>query len=206
MEYRSSYRGRAPLARSRAQRSPRVAVCWWRLRSVEARSILGWKESELFILSLGCTEEILDIPTAAGYKDLLLKSTELFMRGQSRASAGTAKLLCEHTEAVPRYFRYQPAVPVGKFALDRVEMIDRLRGLGVTCAREALPALQQHFLDEPALGPTVCSHRKDRTTMELVARIRPIRPFTKARCLQAGSTSQAKGLCCARRLGVSGDR
>lgn len=117
--------------------------------AVEARSVLGWKEDELFLLSLGCTEETLDIPTAAGYKDLLLKSTELFMRGQSRASAGTAKLLSEHSEAAPRYFRYQPIVPVGKFALDRVEMIDRLRGLGASCAREALPVLEQHFLDEP---------------------------------------------------------
>jgi hypothetical protein len=76
----------------------------------------------------------------------LQKSTELFMRGQSRASAGTAKLLCGHTDAAPRYFRYQPVVPTGKFALDSVEMIDRLRGLGASCARDALPALEACFL------------------------------------------------------------
>lgn len=118
--------------------------------AVEARSVLGWKDDELFVLSLGCTEEIFDVPASAGYKDLLLKSTELFMRGQSRASAGTAKLLCGHTDAAPRYFRYQPVVPAGKFALDSVEMIDRLRGLGATCAREALPVLEEHFLTAPA--------------------------------------------------------
>jgi uncharacterized protein len=118
--------------------------------AVEARSVLGWKDDDLFVLSLGCTEDIFDVPTSAGYKDLLLKSAELFMRGQSRASAATAKLLCDHTDAAPRYFRYQPIVPAGKFALDRVEMIDRLRGLGATCARGALPVLEEHFLTAPA--------------------------------------------------------
>lgn len=118
--------------------------------AVEARSILGWKDDDLFVLSLGCTEEIFDVPISAGYKGLLLKSSELFMRGQSRASAGTAKLLCGHTEAAPRYFRRQVAVPAGKFSLDRVEMIDRLRGLGASCARDALPTLQANFLDTPA--------------------------------------------------------
>ncbi|MEZ5659386.1 MAG: patatin-like phospholipase family protein [Burkholderiaceae bacterium] len=97
--------------------------------AVEARSILGWKDDDLFVLSLGCTEEIFDVPASAGYKDLFLKSTELFMRGQSRAAAGTAKLLCGHTEAAPRYFRHQVSVPAGKFSLDSVEMIDRLRAL-----------------------------------------------------------------------------
>ncbi len=115
--------------------------------AVEARSILGWKDDDLFVLSLGCTEEIFDVPTSAGYKGLLLKSSELFMRGQSRAAAGTAKLLCDHTEAAPRYFRHQIAVPAGKFSLDRVEMIDRLRGLGASCARDALPTLGANFLD-----------------------------------------------------------
>ena len=118
------------------------------LAAVEARTVLGWKDEELFILSLGCTEEIIDIPINAGYKDLLFKSTALFMQGQSRASTGTAMLLSGHSEAAPRFFRYQPKVPTGKFKLDRVEMISRLRGLGHACAREALPMLQKNFLEE----------------------------------------------------------
>src|SRR3990167_2158720 len=115
------------------------------LAAVEARTVLGWKDEELFILSLGCTEEIVGIPINAGYKDLLFKSTTLFMQGQSRASTGTAMLLSGHSEAAPRFFRYQPKVPAGKFKLDRVEMISRLRGLGHACAREALPMLQKIF-------------------------------------------------------------
>lgn len=121
------------------------------LAAVEARTVLGWKDEELFILSLGCTEEILDVPTNAGYKDLLFKSTFLFMQGQSRASSGTAMLLSGHSDVDPRFFRYQPKVPTGKFKLDNVEMIHRLRGLGQTCAREALPMLQNNFFDEKVL-------------------------------------------------------
>jgi hypothetical protein len=90
------------------------------------------------------------VPASARYRDLLLKATELFMSGQSRAAAGTAKLLCDHTEAAPRYFRYRIAVPAGKFSLDQVEVIDRLRGLGASCARDALPALDANFLDTHA--------------------------------------------------------
>lgn len=121
------------------------------IAAVEARGVLGWKDDDLYILSLGCTEEAVDIPINAGYSGLLLKSTSLFMQGQSRASVGTAMLLSGHTEADPHFFRYQPKVASGKFHLDRVEMIDRLRGLGRTCAREALPALERLFLFEKAV-------------------------------------------------------
>ncbi|MBR8250211.1 hypothetical protein [Burkholderia cenocepacia] len=101
-------------------------------------------------LSLGCTEELIDIPLNSGYKDLLFKSTALFMQGQSRGSMGTAYLLSNHSEVSPRVFRYQPKVVSGKFSLDKTSMIDRLRGLGSACARDALPMLMQNFLDAPA--------------------------------------------------------
>lgn len=118
--------------------------------AVEARGVLGWNNDDLFVLSLGCTEELIDIPVGSGYKDLLFKSTALFMQGQSRGSMGTACLLSGHSEAAPRVFRYQPKVVTGKFALDRTSMIDRLRGLGAACARDALPMLMTNFLDVPA--------------------------------------------------------
>jgi len=118
------------------------------LAAVEARGVLGWTNDDLYILSLGCTEEAIDIPTDAGYSGLLRKSTALFMQGQSRAAVGTAILLSGHSETDPRYFRYQPQVAAGKFLLDRVDMINRLRGLGQACAREALPMLEKRFLYE----------------------------------------------------------
>jgi uncharacterized protein len=118
------------------------------LAAVEARSVLGWKDDELFIVRLGCTEEVLDIPVGSGYAGLLLKSTALFMQGQSRGADGTAMLLSEHRQEKPRFFSYQPKVSSGKFLLDGVEMIDRLRGLGAAYGREALPLFQKYFLED----------------------------------------------------------
>lgn len=130
------------------------------LAVVEARSVLGWTDDDLYVLSLGCTEETLDIPIDGGYSSLLLKSTDLFMQGQSRASVGTAKLLSGHSDDNPRFFRYQPRVPRRKFEMDGAAMIDRLRGLGQSCAREALPTLQKNFLSEKAevFKPIPASH------------------------------------------------
>lgn len=120
------------------------------LAAVEARSVLDWKNDELFIVRLGCTEEALDIPIDTGYAGLLLRSTALFMQGQSRGSDGTAILLSGHRQESPRFFSYQQKVSAGKFKLDRVGMISRLHGLGATHGREALPLFEQHFLSEKA--------------------------------------------------------
>lgn len=120
------------------------------LAAVEARSVLGWKDDDLFIVRLGCTEEVLDIPLESGYAGLLLKSTALFMQGQSRGADGTAMLLSEHRQESPRFFPFQPKVSAGKFTLDGVGMIDRLRGLGAAYGREALPLFEKYFLYEKA--------------------------------------------------------
>lgn len=118
------------------------------LAAVEARSVLGWKDDDLYIVRLGCTEEVLDIPVESGYAGLLMKSTALFMQGQSRGADGTAMLLSDHRQEAPRFFPFQPKVSTGKFSLDGVEMIDRLRGLGAAHGREALPLFQKHFLED----------------------------------------------------------
>lgn len=120
------------------------------LAAVEARGVLGWRDDDLFILRLGCTEEALDIPVASGYAGLLLKSTALFMQGQSRGADGTAMLLSGHRDHEPRYFLCQHKVPVGKFSLDSTGMVQRLRGLGATYAREKIPLLEKHFLNDKA--------------------------------------------------------
>lgn len=129
------------------------------LAAVEARSILGWKDDELYIVRLGCTEEALDIPLDAGYAGLLLKSTALFMQGQSRGSDGAAMLLSNHRQESPHYFPFQPKVPAGKFKLDNVEMISRLRGLGAAHGREALPLFEKYFLHEKAQAFAPCPNQ-----------------------------------------------
>ena len=135
------------------------------LAAVEARSVLGWKDDDLFIVRLGCTEELLDIPVESGYAGLLLKSTTLFMQGQSRGADGTAMLLSDHRQEAPRFFPFQPKVSAGKFTLDGVGMIDRLRGLGAGHAREALPLFEKHFLYEKAEPFVPLSHCTDQVTI-----------------------------------------
>lgn len=120
------------------------------LAAVEARGVLDWREDDLYMLRLGCTEEILDIPVASGYAGLLLKSTALFMQGQSRGADGTAMLLSGHRDDAPRYFLCQHKVPNGKFSLDSAAMVQRLRGLGASYAREKIPLLEKHFLHDKA--------------------------------------------------------
>jgi hypothetical protein len=129
------------------------------LAAVEARSVLGWKDDDLYIVRLGCTEEALDIPLDAGYAGLLLKSTALFMQGQSRGSDGTAMLLSEHRQESPHYFPFQQKVPVGKFKLDNVEMITRLSGLGAAHGREALPLFKKYFLHVKAEAFVPCTNK-----------------------------------------------
>jgi patatin-like phospholipase/acyl hydrolase len=120
------------------------------LAAVEARSVLEWKDDDLYIVRLGGTEEVLDIPLRSGRAHLLRKTAELFMKGQSRAADGTAKLLSNHKEEDPRYFSIQPKTHQGMFTLDGINMIERLRGLGADYARDKLPLFDKYFLYEKA--------------------------------------------------------
>jgi hypothetical protein len=43
-----------------------------------------------------------------------------------------------------------PSVPKGRFALDGVNDITELKGLGADLARDFLPTMQSVFLSEPA--------------------------------------------------------
>ncbi|CAG7856526.1 hypothetical protein MCAMS1_01045 [biofilm metagenome] len=69
------------------------------------------------------------------------------MQGQSRGSDGITMLLSNHRQENPRFFPFQPKVPSGKYGLNKVEMMNRLRGLGSAYGREALPLFEKHFLN-----------------------------------------------------------
>lgn len=120
------------------------------LAVVEAMSTLGWSNDELYVLSIGCSEEALSIPKNSGYLGLVLKMADIFMLGQSRGAHGTAKLLTGHTENDPRVFRFQPITAKGEFCLDGARQIDSLKGIGVNMAREANPQVQKFFLNSPS--------------------------------------------------------
>ena len=117
---------------------------------VEAITFLNWSKDSLKILSLGCTTEPLNVnwgrKVSLGRLYWATKFVDVFMRAQSHASLGTAKLLAGHENVI----RIDPVVARGKFGLDMASEIPSLKGLGESQAREALPKLHETFLGNHA--------------------------------------------------------
>lgn len=119
------------------------------IAAVEGVGVLRWPQDQIRILSIGCTEEAIAIPSRAGILGLGFKMADIFLLGQSRAAIGTAKLLTGHTEDNKRLYRYQHIASIGEFALDATSQISTLKGIGVGLAREAMPQVDSVFLGAP---------------------------------------------------------
>ena len=113
---------------------------------VEAIGVLCWPRDSVYVLSVGCSEEAIAIPSDAGFLGLALKMADIFFLGQSRGALGTAKLLTGHSESNPKLFRYQHIAGSGEFNLDATDRITALKGIGASMAREAMPQITQVFL------------------------------------------------------------
>lgn len=120
------------------------------IATIEAITLLGWDPASLRILSLGCVDEAYMLAEAPGIGGLGMKIIDLFMDGQSRGALGMAKLLTGHPYAGNAIHRYSPTVPAGFFTLDDTSKISRLKGLGVSAARNAKPHLKPVFFQSPA--------------------------------------------------------
>ncbi len=120
------------------------------LAAVEALSVLGWPRDEVKMLSLGCTSTPLNskLPRwfGAGGVFWARRIVDVFMVAQSSSSIGTAQLLLGHANV----HRYDPQAAPGRFALDGINEIPSLKGLGHAEARKALPALKPIFFESPA--------------------------------------------------------
>lgn len=116
---------------------------------VEAIGVLKWNPEEILVLSLGCTTEPLTIGWgrvhALGLTYWAGKVTDIFMRGQSSGSLGTAYTLLGHD----RVLRISPNVGKGEFSLDGVKDVRSLQALGRESARHELPAIRRLFCNEP---------------------------------------------------------
>ena len=115
------------------------------LAVTEAIGVLGWSSDSLRILSLGSVEEVVQNQRGLGWAQAL-DTIQLLMMGQSSGALGTAKILSRHTEQEPRLFRYVEQVPRGVYALDGIDKIDQLLGLGRARARDALDSVDSQFL------------------------------------------------------------
>ncbi len=117
---------------------------------VEAVTVLGWEKSDIYVLSLGCSEELFELPRVAGLAGVGLAMADLFMLGQSRSALGTASLLTDEITQGKRIFRYDHVVPRGLYELDSAKRMKELEGIGVAVARRAMPQIAGVFFSNPA--------------------------------------------------------
>lgn len=128
------------------------------IAAVEAITTLEWDPDELHILSLGCVDEVYMVSETPGYLNLGTKILNIFMDGQSRGALGTASLITGHPHDRKAIYRYSPTVPADFFGLDDTTKISKLKGIGVSAARNAKPELLPIFFNSVA-EPFVPVHK-----------------------------------------------
>ena len=122
------------------------------LAIIEALTVLNWNPEEVRVLSLGCTQYAFPEkpwyakPFSGGLVDWGPNVTDLFMQGQSAVSHSMATLLLGRDKE--RLWRYSPNVAYGRFNLDNTQMINELKGLGYSVAREAQPEIEKIFFQD----------------------------------------------------------
>lgn len=120
------------------------------LAVVEAVTMLGWPGDTLHVLSLGCLEETYTIRKWAGIGTLGSKVIKLFMDGQSHGAMGIAKLLTGHEHERTAIHRINHTVPDSAYKMDDTRVIQDLKGLGYSLARDRHPVLDPVFFGQPA--------------------------------------------------------
>jgi len=118
---------------------------------VEAVTLLGWQPESLRVLSLGCLEETYTTPKQSGLGTLGSKIVKLFVDGQSHGAMGIAKLITGHEHGGRNtIYRIDYTVPYNEYKMDDTRIIQDLKGLGHTKARDRQPILEPVFFQQPA--------------------------------------------------------
>ncbi len=120
------------------------------LAVVEGMAMLGWPRDSLHVLSLGCLDETYSVHKWAGIGTLGSKIVKLFMDGQSHGAMGVAKLLTGHEHEREAIYRINHTVPLNAFKMDDARVIQDLKGLGHSFARDRYPVLAPVFFNAPA--------------------------------------------------------
>lgn len=120
------------------------------LAVVEAITLLGWPRDSLHVLSIGCLEETYTIRKWAGIGTLGSNIIKLFMDGQSHCAMGIAKLLTGHEHERTAIYRINHPVASNTYKMDDTRVIQDLKGLGFSFARDRYPVLDPVFFSQPA--------------------------------------------------------
>lgn len=117
---------------------------------VEAIAMLGWPRDSLHVLSLGCLDETYCVRNWARIGTLGSKIVKLFIDGQSHGAMGVAKLLTGHEHEREAIHRINHTVSLNAFKMDDARVIQDLKGLGHSFARDRHPILDPIFFNAPA--------------------------------------------------------
>jgi hypothetical protein len=91
-----------------------------------------------------------EVPKWAGLGTLGSKIVKLFMDGQSHGAMGIAKLLTGHEHERTAIHRINHLVPYNAYKMDDTRVIQDLKGLGYSFARDRQPVLDPVFFGGPA--------------------------------------------------------
>ena len=127
---------------------------------VEALGVLGYARTEISVLSIGTTREIVRMDAMrknGGMADWALKASDIFIGADSSATDAMVEvLLRDHPdEDAERYVRINPEVAEGEFKLDRLS--EALIALGARTAEHASRNLKRRFFDEKVMPFTPIS-------------------------------------------------
>ncbi len=121
----------------------------------EAVSTLGQSLENIWILSLGTTDEVKGRPKSldsGGFWQWRKASVDVILQGQSRGSLTQA----QHLLGKDKVFRLDPKVPAGLFALDKLSEKDLL-GKAAHESRHFAPQFKEIFMNHKAPEFTPCN-------------------------------------------------
>lgn len=118
----------------------------------EGIGTLGWRPDEIRVLSVGCLEDVSEMPSASGAIRFAMKMSGYFMTGQSYGSLGIAHILTGHVGGSDHraIYRINQAVPEGYYGLDDTSKIRALKDRALFQARIEKPNLERVFFQERA--------------------------------------------------------
>ena len=118
----------------------------------EGIGTLGWSPSDIRVLSIGCLEDVDEMPAATGALRFARKMAGFFLSGQSHGSLGIAHILTGHLGGADHkaIYRVNQMVPKGYYSLDDTSKIKALKDRALVEARIQKPDLERVFFAAPA--------------------------------------------------------
>lgn len=119
---------------------------------VEGVGTLEWAPRDISVLSLGCLEEVDEMPSSTGALQFARKMSGYFMAGQSHGSLGLAHVLTGDVGASGHkaIYRVSQPIPPGFYTLDDTSRISKLKDRALDEVRRQKPDLLKVFFQETA--------------------------------------------------------